>query len=135
MPNYTAKKQADHLRKFHPTVPMYNYVTMVIPSTAADTTESIELMDVPPGWTVTGLIWNISATLGASCAIQARVGTTAISAASTAGGADTEVQTAYAAPSTSAQALNWLVSGGDTSASATLTAGFFLTPAQTVSLG
>jgi hypothetical protein len=134
MPEITSVKQPDHERKYHPTVPMFNYFSVPISATLADNADFITIVDVPVGYMVTGLIWNISATLGASATLQARVGTTAISGASTQGGADTEVQTAYVAPSTSEATLNFLVGGADISGAATLTLGFYFVPAQTVTL-
>lgn len=124
----------DHLVKSHAVVPMFHYYVITIADNMAAQNDSIKVIDVPAGQVVTGLIWNISATLGASCTLQARVGTSAISAASSAGSADTEVQTAYVAPSTSEAPLNFLVGGAAITEPATLTVGFYLAPAQSKAL-
>ena len=68
----TTYLRADALRKYHPTTPMVNHFSVVLPSTAADTAEWITLMNVPAGYVVQNLIWTISATLGASQRVKVR---------------------------------------------------------------
>lgn len=133
MAEITSVAIGDHLVKTHPVVPMFNYFVVTISSTLADNTDSIKILDVPAGYVLDSLKTIISATLGASCTLQARIGTTAIAAASTAGGADTKaVMTSIVGPSSSEAAFNYLVGGADISAGATLTCSFVLWPAQSV---
>jgi hypothetical protein len=134
MSEVTSVALADHLIKSHPVVGTYHWYEITVSSTLADNADSIKVLDIPPGNVVTDAWFSTSATLGVSCTVQLRVGTTAISAATTAGGADSELQTTRVAPSTSEQALNFLVGGADVSAGATIKLGFQMLPAQSVSL-
>ncbi|MGE0723267.1 MAG: hypothetical protein AB7O45_02770 [Alphaproteobacteria bacterium] len=88
--------------------------------------DNIRLVDIPPyHQVVPGTVClRQSATLGASATATLRLGTTALTAATGAGGADSEagVMTALPPYSTSAdQELNILISGAAITASATLT--------------
>lgn len=135
MAEITSVALGDHLVKTHPVVPMFNYIVVTISSTLADNADSIKILDIPAGYVLDGLKTIIAGTLGASATLQARVGTTAIAAASTAGGADTKaVMTSIVGPSTSEAAFNYLVGGADISAATTLTCAFWLCPAQSVAL-
>lgn len=133
MPEITSVAIGDHLVKTHPTIPMWNYIETTIASDLADNADYIRIFNLPAGYIVADVKTNISATLGSSCTLQARVGTTAVAAASTAGGADTKAaMTAQVAPSSSAQSFNYLVGGADISAGATLKTWVCLAPCQTV---
>ena len=88
--------------------------------------DNIALVDIPKyHQAIPGTVClRQSATLGASATAQLRLGTTALTAATAAGGADSEagVMTALPPYSTSAdQELNILIAGAAITASATLT--------------
>ena len=134
MAENTTVKRADHLRKFDACHAMYNYFSVTIPDDMAAQADFITIVDVPVGQMVVGLTAAPSATLGASCTLQARIGTTAISAATTAAATTPVVQNAIVAPSTSEATLNFLVGGAAITEPATLTVGFFFVPAQSVTL-
>ena len=88
--------------------------------------DNIALVDIPKYHQVVpgSICLRQSATLGASCTAKLRLGTTDLTAATGAGGADSEagVMTALPPYSTSAdQSLNILIEGAAIAASATLT--------------
>lgn len=92
-----------------------------IASPAANQNDDIRIMAIPPGFIVYGATMTVSATLGASCTAQLRRTTTALTAATTAGGADRETQSVVDEPGTSTAYLNVLIAGAAISAAATLT--------------
>lgn len=100
-----------------------------ISSTLADNGDDITLFSLPPYRQIVGGSWEVSATLGASCTATLRVGSTAITAASTAGGADSDPVIRVVAPSASAQTVNILIGGADISAGATITTHLLIAPA------
>lgn len=93
--------------------------TMTGTATLADNGDDISWFALPAGYGLLVKTFNVSATLGASCTAQLRIGTTALTAATTAGGADTELATAVSiAPTTAARTVNILVGGADIAAAA-----------------
>lgn len=80
----------------------------------------ISVFTPPVGAVIGDLQIGHSATLGASCTIQGRLGTTALTAASTAGGASRVRQNAAAGPANGTDTLNLLVGGAAITASATI---------------
>ena len=97
------------------------HVQFIIPGTAttADNGDDISVLDLPPGAMFYPSSFSVSGTLGASCTAQLRIGTTAITAATTAGGASAVGPNgAYVATSTSELNLNILIGGADIAAAA-----------------
>lgn len=130
MGNISTYLEKDHLRSVASDRPQGFHIVASLASDAADNGDDISLMNIPAGMVPMGVIYNISATLGASCTSQLRVGTTAITAATTAGGADTEQQNAYVAPSTSVTTLNLLIGGADITGAAVATVQGMLVPVR-----
>jgi len=97
------------------------HFTFTISATLADNTDVINLFDLPEGAKIFDAGSNISATLGASSALRLRCATTALCAASTAGGADFDQMnvTPYEVTTSGGETVNWLVSGADISGAAT----------------
>lgn len=88
-------------------------------ATLADNGDDIELFDLPAGHILEVYAFGHDATLGASCTAQLRVGTTAVTAATTAGGADSNGPNfADVDTSSSEQSVNILIGGADISAAA-----------------
>lgn len=89
---------------------------------AGNQNDVIRLMNIPRGKIVRNAHQVVSATLGSSCTIQLRRGTTALVAASTAAGADEDKQNAADVPNTSSEdSLNVLIAGANVGATATVT--------------
>ena len=113
-------KTADHLVP-SASNPAGVHIHRVIAGTAttADNGDNIEVLDIPAGSMFYLEDFSVSGTLGASCTAQLRIGTTAITAATTAGGASAVgSNNAYVATSTSEQSLNILIGGADIAAAA-----------------
>ena len=87
----------------------------------ANSADDITCFDLPAYYQPVAGSLHVDATLGSSCTIQLRVGSTAITAATSAGGADTEILSALPAPSASEQAVNLLVGGANITAGANVT--------------
>lgn len=92
-----------------------------IASGDADNGDDITAFDLPAYYQVVAGSMYVSATLGASCTAQLRAGSTAISAATGGGAAETELLSALPAISASEQAINVLIGGADVTAGATIT--------------
>jgi len=92
-----------------------------IASGDAASSDDITCFDLPAYYQVVAGSMHVSATLGSSCTIQLRVGATAITAATSAGGADTELLSALPAISASEQAINVLIGGANVTAAAVIT--------------
>ena len=101
--------------------PVWFKVAITAASTMADNGESVLVFNLPAGHIFVVDGFGHSATLGASCTAQLRVGTTAITAATTAGGASSVGANGAAhAMSSSSQEVNILIGGADTSGAATI---------------
>lgn len=87
--------------------------------------DNIVCFDLPANYQIVTGILRQSDTLGASATAQLRAGTTAITAATTAGGADSELLSAVAPFSTSEQAVNILIAGAALDATVDLTVVLF----------
>lgn len=105
------------------------YYDMVVAAADAANGDNIAVFTPPAGAVFAGCQLQHDATLGAACTAQLRLGATALTAASTAGGASRVLQNAAAAPASGAEKLNVLIGGGDIAAGTTLrVAGFYLLP-------
>lgn len=99
--------------------PIYIDLNIVGSATLADSGESVKLFDLPAGFILVVHTFGHDATLGASCTSQLRVGTTAVTAATTAGGASSVVGNgADVDVSTSEQEVNILIAGANIAAAA-----------------
>lgn len=83
--------------------------------------DDITAFDLPAYYQVVAGSMYVSATLGASCTAQLRAGSTAISAATGGGAAETELLSALPAISASEQAINVLIGGAAVTSAATIT--------------
>lgn len=81
--------------------------------------DNIDLFDLPANYQVLTGHMRVSASLGASATATLRAGTTAITAATAAGGADVEALSVNVAFSSSEQSINILIEGAAITASAT----------------
>lgn len=95
-------------------------VAMTLATAASGTASSgdvINLFVPPSGAQIVGAILSHDATLGASCTVQLRLGTTTLTAATSAGAASSVVQNASAAAAADGtNALNLLVGGANIAA-------------------
>lgn len=92
---------------------------LALTATAADATDDITVLTLPVGVRVVDASLSVDGTLGAGCTIQLRQGTTALTAATTAGGADFEQMNVFPpAATTAATTINILVGGADIAAAA-----------------
>lgn len=91
--------------------------------------DNITLMTVPANAVVVDATLRHDATLGASATAQLRIGTTAITSASSAGGASGVLQNAVPAKANGTDKLNILIAGAAIAASTTLrVTGFYVMP-------
>jgi hypothetical protein len=129
MADYTTLKLPDARVKFHPVDAMLVHLTYTIPASGPASGDNIVLMTIPANYVVVHYMQALSGTIGASATLTAKVGSTSIAAATTAGGADTKVQSLMDVPSASARNLQLTVGGANVAASATVTVQFLLVPA------
>ena len=110
--------------------PVYVDFNIPISATLADNGDNIELFDLPAGLMFIPAASGVDATLGASCTIQLRVGTVAVTAATTAGGASSVGSNAADVDVSESEAsVNFLVGGADISAAANAhVRGFIIRP-------
>jgi hypothetical protein len=133
MTTVTSIKLQDHLRVYAADRPQAFRYSFAISSTLADNGDDVELFDIPAGFALYGATMDVSATLGASCTVQLRADTVALTAATTAGGADVEMQNNEDIPSASAaRTVNLLVAGADISAGATVVVAGIIAPVVTI---
>ena len=102
-------------------------LTIPVVSGDANNGDDITILTPPAGARLHGFTFGHSATLGAAATAQLRQGTTAITAATTAGGASRGLQTVVAAPADGAQTLNVLIGGANITASANIEITGFMT--------
>lgn len=97
--------------------------TITIPTTGdTDNGDNIVLFTAPKDHAITDAWFYVDGTLGAACTIQLRVGTTAISAASTAAAAGMYRMTVpLTAPLAAAADVNLLIGGADVGTAADVT--------------
>lgn len=95
--------------------------SLSLTSGIANNADDITVMTIPAGCRLTHIEINVSATLGTSCTLQGRLGSTALTPATTAGGASFVQRNAFPpATLTSATAINLLVGGANITAAATV---------------
>ncbi|KAA5605431.1 hypothetical protein F1188_11050 [Roseospira marina] len=91
----------------------------LLAANAADSGDTIECFDLPGGARITDCSMSVGGTLGAGCTAALKVGATALTSATTAGGADTERMSVHPpAASTSSQTVQIAIGGADIAASA-----------------
>lgn len=97
---------------------------------AGNSGDTVSIVDIPHNYSVRNLVVTVAGTLGASCTILGARGATALTAATTAGGADREVQSVTDTPSTSGteDILNVTIGGAAVSATAVVTVECDLSP-------
>lgn len=120
MATISSVKRADNLVPApSSSMPVSIDLNIVGTATLADNGDNIELFDLPAGCVLSIDSFGHDATLGASCTSQLRVGTTAVTAATTAGGASSVVGNgADVDVSASEQSVNILIGGADIAAAA-----------------
>lgn len=89
-------------------------------STIADNGDDVTLLTLPAGYRIVDATLRVSGTLGASCTAQLRLGTTALTAATTAGGASTVKMNAFPQDTDGTKTVNVLIGGADVAAGATV---------------
>lgn len=125
-------KLQDHLRNYANDRPEAFRYSFAIASDLADNGDDISLFDIPPGLALFGAAMDVDGTLGASCTIQLRAAAVALTAATTAGGADVEMQNNEDVPSASAaRTVNLLVGGADIATAATVVVSGIIAPVVT----
>jgi len=103
------------------------YIEMAVLSGDAANADSIAVFTPPTGAVFTACQLQKDATLGAGCTARLRIGTTTLTAATTAGGASRVIQDASVAPANGTDKLNILIGGADITANATVrVVGFYL---------
>jgi hypothetical protein len=120
MTAYTALQRPTHLMKISEKAGERFYYTMTTPASGIAQNDDLTIVAIPIGYTVSDAWMSVSGTFGTSVTAQLRIGTTAITAATTAGGADTELQTTRPAPATAATTLNILFAGAAPDTAATV---------------
>lgn len=90
---------------------------------AGNSGDTVSIVDIPQYHAVKNLVVTVGGTLGSSCTILGARGATALTGATTAAGADREVQTVTDTPNTSAteDVLNVTIGGAAVSATAVVT--------------
>lgn len=126
-------KLQDHLRVYSADRPQAFRYSFAIASDLADNTDTIDLFDIPPGFALFGVSMDVAGTLGASCTVQLRANAIAITGATTAGGADIEMQNNEDIPSaTAVRTVDLLVGGADISAGTTAVVQGIIAPVASV---
>ena len=132
MPTISTIKLQDHLRVISSDRPQAFRYSFAISSTLADNADDISLFDIPAGFALFALTMDVSATLGADATVQLRAGTLALTPASTAAGADVDVQNNEDIPTTATRTANLLVGGADITAAATVVVAGIIAPVKTI---
>lgn len=94
---------------------------MVIPASGVNNADDVTVVTMPAGFRILEAYLTVSATLGASATVQLRQGSTALTPATTAGGASTVSINRRPITTNGTDALNLLVGGANVTASATAT--------------
>lgn len=111
-------------------------IKISLAANSAASGDDISVMVIPKGWQLIGMTMHVSGTLGASCTAQLRIGTTALTPATTAGGASGVIQNAVAAPhATADQTLNILIGGAAQTTAATIVISGFMMGFRQVGIG
>ena len=101
---------------------------------AGNQNDTVSIVDIPHFAVVRDLVVTVGGTLGSSCTILGARGATALTGATTAAGADREVQTVTDVPSTSGteDVLNVTIGGANVAATAVVTVdcNFVMLPAS-----
>lgn len=126
MAEVTKFKIPDRARPKHTSTATAFSVPITVASGDANSADFISLFVPEAGSKIVGAQMIVSATLGVSATAQLRLGTTAITGATTAGGADNELQTVAPAAANGTDSLNILIGGANITAGATITVSGFL---------
>jgi hypothetical protein len=118
MANITLYLTPDNLRPRRHAAP--TFIRKRFALAAGNSTDVIQLGNIPAGAVVVGLAMDVSGTLGAGCVLTPRRGTTALAAASTAAAAS-RVSQSVTDVSTTDEMLNILIGAANVAATATVT--------------
>jgi len=112
------KSKSEHLPRIVPGVtPVLWFATLA--ADAADSGDTIDCFDLPAGARILDCALSVGATLGASCTATLMLGETALTGATSAGGAHVERMTAFPPPrGDDPQTVRIAIGGADIAASA-----------------